>query len=589
MPASVELANIPGVELIRTGSWPISTGQWTVSAEDLVAAVAALNCPAVRKPRLKIGHVDPRFNAAGVGGPAMDGEPAVGWVDNLRVADNGQSLVGDYTGVPGWLGAVMASAYPDRSVEGFHAYRCQLNHTHPFVLTGVALLGVTPPGVGTLKSLSDVARLYGVDAAEVPEGAVPVAATFSGGPVAAAESPKPGSDHSLREYWVHGKGAIKIKWGEDGDFRRCVRELGKYVSDPEGLCNEYHQEALGAPPGKGHVHAAADSKEDAVPSPKPTRADRIRQQFNVTATESRWIVEVDDDSVVVIDDSDRSLHRIPVTVTDDAVTFGPSTPVRMAYVPAAEPVAASRVVFASRAESRPDQVYAAADEPPNDPDHTPTQGTPQPLPPETRPVQVPTPQTPESAPVQPAAEPDPVPETEEGDSMSLGEFRSALGLDETADEAAVLAAFKERLKTSPTQPTPDSDGADEPQPVDDKQLVAAAAQQEQFAAAIGQIQTLSAELAAIRAEKAANEKASFFAAAVQQGQIAPADRESWEVRYDKAPEVVRDIIGAMAPGTAVPVAAAGYTGSPDVAVSDEDLFKAFFSPDDNARLESKGA
>ncbi len=181
MPADVQLATVPGVELIRTGKWAISTGDWTVNAADLASAVAALNCPAVRKPRLKLGHVDPRFNAAGVGGPALDGEPAVGWVDNLRVADNGQTLVGDYRGVPGWLGQVMASAYPDRSVEGFHGYRCQLGHTHPFVLTGVALLGVTPPGVGTLTSLSDVARLYGVDDAQIPEGAVPVAATISAG------------------------------------------------------------------------------------------------------------------------------------------------------------------------------------------------------------------------------------------------------------------------------------------------------------------------------------------------------------------------------------------------------------------------
>lgn len=56
----------------------------------------------------------------------------------------------------------------------------------------------------------------------------------------------------LMEYWSHGKGAVKIRWGTDGDFKRCVRQLSKYVSDPEGLCNHLHQRALGAPPGKGH-------------------------------------------------------------------------------------------------------------------------------------------------------------------------------------------------------------------------------------------------------------------------------------------------------------------------------------------------
>lgn len=56
----------------------------------------------------------------------------------------------------------------------------------------------------------------------------------------------------LREYWVHGPGAVKIAWGTPGDFDRCVSHLRKYVRNPEGLCNEYHQAAVGAPPGKGH-------------------------------------------------------------------------------------------------------------------------------------------------------------------------------------------------------------------------------------------------------------------------------------------------------------------------------------------------
>lgn len=166
-----ELTRIPNVELIRTGRWPLSTGTWDASAEDLAAAVAALNCPSIRRPVLKLGHVDPRF----------DGEPAIGYVDNLRVADGGQTLVGDFAGVPSWLGGIAASAYPDRSIEGTYSFRCQQSHTHPFVLTAVALLGVTPPGVGSLKSLQDVAALYGVDRELVAASGVQVAATVSAG------------------------------------------------------------------------------------------------------------------------------------------------------------------------------------------------------------------------------------------------------------------------------------------------------------------------------------------------------------------------------------------------------------------------
>jgi hypothetical protein len=593
------LARVPNVELIRTGSWPISTGQWDVSAADLAAAVAALNCPAIRKPRLKLGHVDPRFNKAGIGGPALDGEPAVGWVDNLRVTDSGQSLVGDYEGVPGWLGAanehgrrIISSAYPDRSVEGFHDFRCTLGHTHPFVLTGVALLGATPPGIGTLKSLADVAALYGVRASDVPEGAVPVAATISNRTTAAAVGD--GNAERLRRYWLAGKGALAIRWGTDGDFKRCVRQMREHaptMRDPEGYCAELHHEATGMWPGdRRNTHkvaaeadTATDVEEDAVPSPQPSRADRIRQAFNATATESRWIVEIGDSDVIVIDDSDRSLHRVPLTEADGTVQFGAPEPVQMAYVPAGEPVAASRVVFASRDESRP---VAAGSEPPSDPDHLPSQGTPPnaptPQPGESPASDVPyITQPPEpSAPVEPAAEPEPSNNTQEGDDMSLSGVRSRLGLPDDADEAAVLAKLDE-LKSKAETPPP----ATEPDP----QAVAASAQrEEQFAAAIGQIQTLSAELAAVKAEKAAEKKASFFAAAVGQGKIAPADRASWETRYDQAPDLVTEIIGAMAAGTAVPVAAAGYTGDPEPHVTEAE-FDGMFPPDALAALAANDA
>ncbi|RJO74158.1 hypothetical protein D5S18_18570 [Nocardia panacis] len=59
----------------------------------------------------------------------------------------------------------------------------------------------------------------------------------------------------LRTYWTNGEGAGKIGWGSPGDFDRCVVQLGKYVSDPDGLCAEYHHEALGIWPA---THAALD-------------------------------------------------------------------------------------------------------------------------------------------------------------------------------------------------------------------------------------------------------------------------------------------------------------------------------------------
>lgn len=66
----------------------------------------------------------------------------------------------------------------------------------------------------------------------------------------------------LMEYWAHGEGAAKIRWGVPGDFDRCVLELGKHVSPGivKGLCSNLHQRATGARPGHapgesdGHKH-----------------------------------------------------------------------------------------------------------------------------------------------------------------------------------------------------------------------------------------------------------------------------------------------------------------------------------------------
>lgn len=169
VPAAPPLGRLNRVELIHTGRWRISSGVWNASREDLTAAVAALDCPAVRQPIIKLGHS--KTGPLWAGNPT--GEPAIGHVDNLTLVNEGHTLVGDFVGLPGWFAQVAASAYPDRSVEGTYDMRCQLGHTHPFVLTAVALLGVTPPGVGTLRSLQDVATMYGVEAAaDVHTGAM---------------------------------------------------------------------------------------------------------------------------------------------------------------------------------------------------------------------------------------------------------------------------------------------------------------------------------------------------------------------------------------------------------------------------------
>lgn len=71
----------------------------------------------------------------------------------------------------------------------------------------------------------------------------------------------------LRQYWLYGAGAIKIRWGTPGDFSRCVTHLGKYMPGrAEGYCQNLHRRVTGMATGSD-VHRLA--------SGKPIRGDRV--------------------------------------------------------------------------------------------------------------------------------------------------------------------------------------------------------------------------------------------------------------------------------------------------------------------------
>lgn len=296
------LATIPGVELCAVGAWHLSTGWVTFTTEDFAAAVEAAQCPAVGAPVLKLGHVDPRF----------DGEPAVGHVTNLAVTGSGAKLTGDYAGLPGWLGtelpdggSVIGSAYPQRSVEGTYDLVCSIGHTHPFVITAVALLGVARPGVGVLSSLDSVAELYGVSASTQARAQAHAAL------IAAAQAP--GRPWKLE------------------------------ASMPEP-----------APAGTP-VFAAGVTTED------------VRRAYYETSAGSNynlWIMEMQlsPPQLIVCDDATSKVYRVPVSIKGNAVTFADPTEVEVEYVDVAATLAASRAmlglpapaaVWASAADSRP--------------------------------------------------------------------------------------------------------------------------------------------------------------------------------------------------------------------------------------------
>jgi hypothetical protein len=405
VPAPPPLVRIPHVELIHTGTWPISTGVWTATREDLQAAVAALDCPAIHRAGIKIGHVDQRFTD-----PTQDGEPLLGYIDNLAGEDDWNTLVGDYAGVPAWLGgtdadgnSVISSAYPQRSIEGIHDFHCQIGHVHPFVLTSVALLGVTHPGVGTLQSLPDLMALYGVAAAADPANGIRVTAAVHDIPLTA------------------------------------------------------NTQATAGP-----------GERSTMPNPSPTKVaagvttEDVRRQYYDDAPDwDYWITEfhLDPLQLIVCDDRSGKHYRVAVNLTgEDTFTFGEPAEVLVRYVDAQSDatVTASAPTSGSYTPPAPspgpDSGPAAANEPDRGPAgparRRPRRGR------RTHPFRqcraCHPPPDPPPADV-PAAEPDAT--TNQEDDMSLSAIRARLGLGDDADEAAVLAALDAKLPTGPAEST----------------------------------------------------------------------------------------------------------------------------------------
>jgi len=72
----------------------------------------------------------------------------------------------------------------------------------------------------------------------------------------------PGDPQRLKNYWAHGEGAAKIRWGTPGDHTRCVRLIQEAVTkdgkpplpdhEIHGLCTNLEVMATGHFAGGGN-------------------------------------------------------------------------------------------------------------------------------------------------------------------------------------------------------------------------------------------------------------------------------------------------------------------------------------------------
>lgn len=291
---TVKLVTVPNVPIVSTGTYQLATGETTFSAEDLADAVRAAQDPTIVSPRLKLGHNDTRFDEAIASGE-LGGEPAFGTVENLRLSDDAQTIIGDYCNIPDWLAASLPSSYPGRSIEGGWNFTAASGHTYRLVITACALLGVVWPGVTSLDDLREVLEQNG----EAPEAIAADGGEFQGGRAerfVVARLIRPGDQAPARETQP-----ADVTAGMDlGSIRMA-------------FCGDLD-----------------DGEVPTVPETQPGGDDVGNQLW--------WwprSIRVEDDGTLclIVDDDEGHLIQIPFTVQQDDLIYGDPQLVIETYVP----------------------------------------------------------------------------------------------------------------------------------------------------------------------------------------------------------------------------------------------------------------
>lgn len=138
------MKSLKGVRIFSEGFW--NGRQWTKKhLQSMVDAFSALE--SVHKVPLKFGHNTKQ--------PVTDGQPALGWVDNVYLSEDKKTLMADFSNMPDIVfKAIKAKLYRKLSIE----MRLGVKHkAQEFmsVLSGVALLGADIPAVNTLGDLEN--------------------------------------------------------------------------------------------------------------------------------------------------------------------------------------------------------------------------------------------------------------------------------------------------------------------------------------------------------------------------------------------------------------------------------------------------
>lgn len=231
----------PSAFVRKDGAWVADPGTLTILQGSTPPAVVELPDPATVKNVIE--QIDAHDSGADQTEVSEDMAPKPG---EVAVAASGFALSdGSYTiiDVEDLEEAVVASgAQPDLFVKAHIRKRARALNRMDLV-----------PSEWREFSLAEIGEISASKALYGEYGEILVAAGVPG----IADTPSDFRNVAkLQNYWTHGKGALKIRWGTKGDLTRAHRHLAKYVGPQRawGLAQKYHRSIFGV---YNHTHDVA--------------------------------------------------------------------------------------------------------------------------------------------------------------------------------------------------------------------------------------------------------------------------------------------------------------------------------------------
>ena len=114
--SDTSLATVQSLPIMEVGiEYPLSTGPATFTAADFAQFLESQKDPAIKAPRLKLGHRSERCTSRNVWRTSLRHVP------ELHHGEDGMTLYADLVGIPGWFASVLPTAFPSRSFEGYYS------------------------------------------------------------------------------------------------------------------------------------------------------------------------------------------------------------------------------------------------------------------------------------------------------------------------------------------------------------------------------------------------------------------------------------------------------------------------------------